>query len=135
MAVVNCFDAFLASRLKRASGALLVAGFVALPSPFKSKAFLYQFAEVLCIGILLFLARGGDGLHVLVAITILDLCHQHCIASFTKECHEEPLEEGCINEKTKKKGCDLLVHHMDKAFGLFAGWYDCKDWSQFLGLV
>jgi hypothetical protein len=44
MVVVNCFDAVFGVKLKRALRALLVAGFTALLSPFKLKAFLYQFA-------------------------------------------------------------------------------------------
>ena len=35
----------------------------------------------------------------------------------------------------KSKRSDLFVHHMDKAFGFFAGRYDCQDRSQFFGLV
>jgi hypothetical protein len=129
MAVVDCFDAVFGVKVKEGSGEFISGRFCGLAKSFQVKGFFVPVCslKVLGIVILTFLVWGGDDVHVFVPVAVLDLCHQLCIASFTKECHEEPLGESCILEEIKQKGCNLFVHHMDEVFGHFSGWYDCKD--------
>ena len=75
MAVVDCFDAVFGIKVREGFGGFVSGWFHGLAKSFQVKGFLLpSFSlNVLGIVILLSLAWGGDGLHVLVPVALLDV--------------------------------------------------------------
>ncbi len=65
----------------------------------------------------------------------MNLGNQGGVAGLSEQLHEEFLGKGSIAKEVVEEGSNLLIHHLNKTFGLFAGWNDSKNGSEFFGLM